>query len=147
MAEFKHKKLDVWQDARRLVKRIYLLSKTFPSDERFSLTDQIRRAAVSVPSNIAEGSGRGSTADFVHFLTIARGSLSEVDTQLTLAEDLEYITEQSTLHEEIETLAMRITSLMAHLRKASKPRTLQPSKHPTLQTSTHPTLQTSNPFK
>jgi four helix bundle protein len=72
----------VWQQARLLNKKIYGLSKAFPSNEPYSLTSQIRRASISVSSNIAEGSGRNSDADFAHFLEIAYGSLMEVVSQL-----------------------------------------------------------------
>ena len=116
MAEFKHRRLEVWQDARRLVKQVYTVSAKFPKSEKFGLTDQINRAAVSVPSNIAEGSSRETQADFVHFLVIARGSLSEIDTQLTLAEDLGYVEPQDELHVEVEALACRINRLIAHVR-------------------------------
>ena len=74
-----------------LVKAVYALSKSFPADERYALTDQLRRAVVSIPSNIAEGSGRVSNADYGHFLSIARGSLYETMTQLQVAVDLGYI--------------------------------------------------------
>lgn len=121
MAEFKHRRLEVWQDARNLVKRIYATSVRFPKTERFGLVDQINRAAVSVPSNIAEGSSRETQADFIHFLVIARGSLSEIDTQLTLAEDLGYIEQQDDLHNEVEMLARRLNRLIAHVRTAPHP--------------------------
>lgn len=121
MAEFKHRRLEVWQDARNLVKRIYATSARFPKTERFGLVDQINRAAVSVPSNIAEGSSRETQADFIHFLVIARGSLSEIDTQLTLAEDLGYIEQQDDLHNEVEMLARRLNRLIAHVRTAPHP--------------------------
>ncbi|MDR2938035.1 MAG: four helix bundle protein [Prevotellaceae bacterium] len=88
------KELIVWQKARAVVKQIYLLTKNFPADERFGLTQQIRRAAVSVPSNIAEGAGRGTNVDFSHFLDIAYGSACEVETQLYVALDLEFISQQ-----------------------------------------------------
>ena len=83
--------LIVWQKAMELVKAVYVLSKKFPSDERYALTDQLRRAVVSIPSNIAEGNGRSSNADYGHFLSIARGSLYETMTQLQIAIDLGYI--------------------------------------------------------
>ena len=85
------KNLIVWQRAMELVKSVYALSKKFPADERYALTDQLRRAVVSIPSNIAEGNGRASNADYGHFLSIARGSLYETMTQLQLAVDLGYI--------------------------------------------------------
>ena len=85
-----HHDLRVWQDAMALVTRVYEATADFPSDERFGLTAQLRRAAVSVPSNVAEGAARGSRKEFIHFLTIARGSLSELDTQLRIALNLEF---------------------------------------------------------
>ena len=88
------KELIVWQKARTMTKQIYLLTQRFPADERFGLMQQIRRAAVSVPSNIAEGSGRGTNADFSHFLDIAYGSSCEVETQLYLALDLGFISQK-----------------------------------------------------
>ena len=77
--------LIVWQKAMDLVVHVYEVTESFPQREVFGLTNQVRRAAVSIPSNIAEGQGRGTTKDFLHFLAIARGSLQEVETQLLLA--------------------------------------------------------------
>lgn len=82
------KDLIVWQKSMELVRAVYAVSKSFPKDERYALTDQLRRAVVSIPSNIAEGSGRASNADYGHFLSIARGSLYETMTQLQIAVDL-----------------------------------------------------------
>ena len=87
-----YKELDIWVQARKLVKTVYVLTKSFPKDEQFSLTSQIRRCAVSVPSNVAEGCGRQSNKETIHFLHIARGSLFELETQVILANDLEYLT-------------------------------------------------------
>ena len=87
------KELEVWQVSRVFVADVYRLLKKFPEEERFALCDQIRRAVVSIPSNIAEGFGRDSHKDFAHFIVQARGSLCEVETQLILASDLGYITE------------------------------------------------------
>jgi four helix bundle protein len=86
----KYQDLVAWQKARLLVKAVYLTSRGFPREEIYALTSQIRRAVVSVPSNIAEGYGRGSLNDYVRFLQTARGSLYEVQTQLVLGGDLEY---------------------------------------------------------
>ncbi|WP_299012054.1 four helix bundle protein [uncultured Polaribacter sp.] len=86
--------LDVWKYSRALVKIVYLLTQSFPKEEIYGLTNQIRRCAVSVPSNIAEGIGRQSNKETIHFLYIAKGSLQEVETQLYLSFDLEYISEQ-----------------------------------------------------
>jgi four helix bundle protein len=77
--------LIAWQKAMELCEQVYTLSQAFPAEERFGLTAQLRRAAVSVPSNIAEGYGRGQTRDYLRFLKVARGSLFEVQTQLLLA--------------------------------------------------------------
>jgi len=82
------KDLVVWQKARELSKSCYLLSAQLPKAEQFGLTAQIRAAAISVPANISEGSGRGSKKEFVQFLRIAQGSLHEIETYLILIEDL-----------------------------------------------------------
>lgn len=86
--------LDVWKYSRELVKLVYLLTKSFPKEELYALTNQIRRSSISVPSNIAEGIGRQSNKETIHFLHIAKGSLQEVETQLYLSFDLEYISER-----------------------------------------------------
>jgi four helix bundle protein len=86
-----HKDLDVWKKAVCLVVDLYKLTNRFPNDERFGLTAQIRRAASSVPANIAEGWGRGSTTEYIHFLKIARGSLTELETHLIVSGELGYI--------------------------------------------------------
>ncbi len=83
-----HKDLVVWQKAFELTKYIYKLSGRLPAKENFGLQNQIRRAAVSIPSNIAEGKNRKTTKDFLHFLRIAYGSIAEVETQLLLMRDL-----------------------------------------------------------
>jgi four helix bundle protein len=88
-----YKDLIVWQKAIDLVLHIYEVTKSFPKEEQFALTSQIRRAVVSVPSNIAEGQARKSPAQFRNYLLIARGSLAEVETQLIIAERLNYINE------------------------------------------------------
>lgn len=85
-----YKDLIVWQKAMDLVEMVYQVTKGFPKEELYGLTNQLRRAAVSVPSNIAEGQARRSTAEFRNFLSIARGSLAEVETQLLIAERLGY---------------------------------------------------------
>ena len=83
-----HNELDAWKESIKLVKKIYILSSKFPSSEQFGLTSQIRRAVVSIPSNIAEGCGRNSDKELIRFCWIAMGSLSEVETQLIIAKDL-----------------------------------------------------------
>ena len=104
--EFSFEKLTMWQKSRELVKDIYKLTVIFPERERFGLTDQIRRAAVSVPSNLAEGSGRISAREKIHFCEIAYGSLMEVMCQLMLAQDLNFI-----LPEQMDEIRPKIESL------------------------------------
>tara|TARA_R100000687_G_scaffold58798_1_gene47447 strand:- start:539 stop:964 length:426 start_codon:yes stop_codon:yes gene_type:complete len=87
--------LAAWKEARSLVRSVYISTRLFPNEERFGLTSQIRRCAVSVPSNIAEGYGRGSRNDYSRFLRIARGSLFELETQMLLAHDLGYINDEA----------------------------------------------------
>jgi four helix bundle protein len=91
MNERPHKKLEGWRKAMDLVVEVYKATATFPAEERFGLSAQMRRAAVSVPSNIAEGAARGSNRFFVSSLQIARASLSELDTQIAVALRLGYI--------------------------------------------------------
>jgi four helix bundle protein len=89
-----YRELIAWQKAMDLVEAVYRRTASLPNEERYGLTNQMRRAAVSVPSNIAEGQGRRSTRDFVHFLSIARGSVKEVETQVVIARRLEYFDER-----------------------------------------------------
>lgn len=91
--KFSFEGLEVYQTARNLVKEVYLLQSKFPKTEIFALGDQVRRSASSVTSNIAEGSGRSSNKEKVHFIEIAYGSLMEAFSQLQIAQDLGYITE------------------------------------------------------
>ena len=94
-AKYSYKNLDVYKESKVLVKMVYGLLKQFPKEERYALCDQLRRAVISVSSNIAEGSGRTSMKDQAHFLEIAFGSLMEVDCQIDIACDLEYITQEN----------------------------------------------------
>jgi len=86
-----YRDLIAWQKAMDLVESVYSATAAFPADERFGLTSQIRRAVVSVPSNIAEGQARRSRSEFIHFLSVAHGSLREVETQLLIAMRLRYL--------------------------------------------------------
>lgn len=90
-----HKDLDVWNKAMDFAEQLYVLTKTFPKEEQFGLTSQIRRSAVSIPSNIAEGAARNSDKEFLQFLYISLGSLAEVETQLLLAKRLKFFTEDA----------------------------------------------------
>ena len=118
MAVKDYRELIVWQKAVDLVEAVYRVTRSFPREEVYGLTSQIRRAVVSVPSNIAEGQARNSTADFLHFLSIARRSLKEVETQVIIARRLGYIDEKlegdlTSLTEEVSRL---ISGLMRSLR-------------------------------
>ncbi len=93
--EYSFEKLNVWKEAKKLVVDVYKLLDNFPKFENYALCDQIRRAIVSVPSNVAEGSGRISLKEQIHFIEIAYGSLMEVYNQLLIAIDLSYITKES----------------------------------------------------
>lgn len=86
-----HKNLDVWRESITLVKEIYTLTKSFPKDEMYGLTSQMRRCAVSIPSNIAEGSARNYDKEFIQFLYISLGSLSELETEVIISQEIGYI--------------------------------------------------------
>jgi four helix bundle protein len=111
MQDFRN--LLVWQKAHALVMDVYRISGDFPREELFGLTSQMRRCAVSVPSNIAEGCGRGSDADFGRFLVIAMGSSCELEYQLLLARDLGNL--ETTQHKSIEEKAMEVKRMLASL--------------------------------
>jgi len=108
-----HKDLKIWQRSIALVTRVYKLTENFPKSEMWGLTNQIRRAAVSVPSNIAEGSGRNFPKELVQFLHIALGSLAELETQFIIAQNLGFINENEYLSivQEIQELLRMITAM------------------------------------
>ena len=112
-----HERLEVWQEAMTLVEAIYACSAHFPDSERFGLTSQIRRASVSVPSNIAEGAARRSTPEYQRFLSIARGSLSELDTQLQLAIRLKYVNTEPAIDVLVDSVFAKLTALMNAIAK------------------------------
>ena len=119
-----YRDLEVWQVSMQFVESVYRFVKNFPAEERYGLSDQIRRAAVASPSNIAEGNGRGSKKDYAHFLCIARGSLNEVSTQLELAERLGF----GKLDPEIAALGVSIYKMLnALIRSLSTPRSPLPN--------------------
>ena len=107
-----HHRLEVWRDAMNLGEAVYAFSSGFPDNERFGLTSQLRRAAVSVPSNIAEGAARRSTAEYLRFLSIARGSLSELDTQLQIATRLRFAQTSSDLNELLDCTFAKLNAPM-----------------------------------
>ena len=108
-------KLLVWQRAHSLVLKIYEVTNSFPKEEIWGLTSQIRRAAVSVPSNIVEGKARGSRKDFKRFLLVARGSLEEVKYQSLLAKELKYMNEEQ--YEEITVMIEDVGRLLGGMIK------------------------------
>ncbi len=112
-----HKKLDAWKLSMDLVIDVYQTTERFPSQEKYSLTDQIRRATVSIPSNIAEGAARQTKKEFTNYLHMAQGSLSELDTQLELARQLGYLDEKTwrILDERMERIDKMISGLIHHL--------------------------------
>ena len=112
--------LQVWQKAIELVTEMYRVTADFPADERFGLTSQLRRAAVSVPSNIAEGHGRHTPGEFLQFLGHARGSLCEVETQLTIANNLGFLKDPAPLLERASEIARMLNGLMRSLRTDSR---------------------------
>ncbi len=117
-----HEKLEVWKQAVEFVVMIYDRTKNFPPDERFGLTSQIRRASVSIPANIAEGAARQSDKEFIHFLAIAQGSCSEVETELLIALKLGFIDEKDhlELRSASDTNGKMLVGLSKHLRNKTK---------------------------
>ena len=114
-----HKDLRVWQQSMELVTLIYTATKVFPKDEVFGLTSQMRRAAVSVPSNIAEGYARGTEREKLHFLRMSSGSMSELETQVLLSLNLGYISQESYLglSDLITAVWKQLNALISSLKK------------------------------
>lgn len=117
MAKIKsYRDLIAWQKAYQSVLDVYTITKAFPADERFGLTQQVQRAAVSIASNIAEGWGRSSRVEYARFLDMARGSAYELQTQLWIAGDLGYIAKDHPIHESIAEVERIINGLIRALR-------------------------------
>lgn len=114
-----HEKLDVWKKAIDFVVAVYEATENFPKDERFGLISQLRRAAVSIPANIAEGAGRKSYKEFAHFLSNSQGSASEVETELLIASRLCYIEKRkyAELYSSLDEIGRMLTGLRQHLDK------------------------------
>ena len=117
-----YKDLIAWQKAMDLVEAVYRASGRFPAEERFGLTAQIRRAAVSVPSNIAEGYSRPGRADYIRFLNIARGSANEIETQLLIAERLGFMEREKLtgIIDIVQEVQRILKGLVSSLRSSSK---------------------------
>src|SRR5258705_12822176 len=117
-----YKDLKVWEKAHLFTLKVYDVSKTFPKDELYSLTNQLRRAASSIPANIAEGCGKNSQQEFAHFLNIALGPANEAEYFLLLSKDLKYLPEQKFLEltENINEIKAMLISLIGKVRNNSK---------------------------
>jgi four helix bundle protein len=109
-----HKELEVWKKSMDFVLSVYALTQGFPKDELYVLTSQLRRSAVSVPSNIAEGAARNSAREFLRFLHIAQGSASEAETQILIAQRLNYPGEYSSVLEDLRTVQRMLHGLIKH---------------------------------
>lgn len=116
--------MDVWKIGMEAAKKVYSLTGGFPAEERFGLVSQIRRAAVSIPSNIAEGHARKSRAEFRQFVSVALGSLAELETQLILSQELNFLNK-----EEVEVVMAQLDSLGKMLRGLSKSLASSPKPH------------------
>jgi len=112
----RHHDLKVWQVSIQLVKKIYVVTTAFPNEETYGLVSQMRRAAISIPSNIAEGAARGGTKEFIHFLGVARGSLSELETQLYISKELGYVTNAQDVDSQIEEIFRLLGGLISSLK-------------------------------
>ncbi len=117
----RHHDLLAWQRAIDLVTAAYAATQTFPKHELYALTGQIRRAAISVASNIAEGAARSSKKEFLHFLSMARGSLSELETQFIIAEKLKYLDPESEIFTRLDEAFGLLGGLMKSLRAQEEP--------------------------
>jgi four helix bundle protein len=117
-----HHKLDVWKKSIDFVVKLYKVTERFPRDERFGLTSQLRRAAVSIPANIAEGAGRRSNKEFLHVLSNSQGSASEVDTEMLIAYRLEYFDkgEYEALSASLDEIGRMLTGLGQYIQKKNR---------------------------
>ena len=112
----KHQDLDIWKKSIDVVTVIYKITEKFPQNEQYGLTSQIRRSAVSIPSNIVEGCARFSDKDTLHFLSIAVGSIAELQTQLLIAKNLQYIENSDKITDELEIIKKMILNLSKYLK-------------------------------
>jgi four helix bundle protein len=113
-----HKDLDVWKESMTLAKEVYRLTENFPKKEAFGLASQMRRAAVSIPSNIAEGAARNSNKEFIQFLYVSRGSLSELETQLLLSIELGFV-KNDEMNGSLERIRRMLLGLIKYLKGTS----------------------------
>jgi four helix bundle protein len=118
-----YKDLDVWKNAIDFAKNIYFITQDFPNNEKYGLISQMRRAAVSIPSNIAEGHARSSTSEFMHFISICQGSIAELGTQLILSNELSIINDD--IKEQLLSDLDKIGKMLRGLYKALKDKRLR----------------------
>ena len=110
-----HKDLDVWKRSMKLVTNIYRLTRDFPQEEQYGLSSQIRRSAISIPSNIAEGAARNSTKEYKQFLYISLGSVSEIETQILIAEKLGFLKAGNSLLEDVSAIRKMLAGLISYV--------------------------------
>ena len=113
-AKYSYKNLEAYKESKTLVKQVYALLKQFPREEQYALCDQLRRAVISVPSNIAEGSGRYSVKEQLHFIEIAYGSLLEVECQIDIAHDVKYVSDSEFVN--VNNQIDKVSTLLSGLR-------------------------------
>jgi four helix bundle protein len=115
-----HKDLEVWKNSIRLVTIIYSVTKSFPKEELYGLSSQMRRSAISIPSNIAEGAARNTNKEFIQFLHIARGSLAELETQLIVSHNLLLLTDEifSGFEKDIKIIGGQLSGLLRSLKES-----------------------------
>ena len=115
-----HKDLKVWNDSIELTKEVYELTSNLPKQEMYGLTSQMRRCAISIPSNISEGAARSSTKEFIRFIDIARASLAELDTQIIISKKLNFVSEDSKIETKIVGIKFMLTALKKSLSRKLK---------------------------
>ena len=117
-----HKDLDVWKKSMELVTNIYRLTRDFPHEEQYGLSSQIRRSAISIPSNIAEGAARNSAKEYKQFLYISLGSISEIETQILIAEKLGFLKSGNSLLEDVSAIRKMLAGLISYVSKKQLPK-------------------------
>ncbi|MBL7111489.1 MAG: four helix bundle protein [Bacteroidales bacterium] len=117
-----HRNLDAWTKSITLVKKVYELAHSMPDSEKFGLTNQMKRASISIPSNIAEGAARESDQEFIKFLYYSVGSTTELETQLIISEELEYLQIPDELDEYIQETKQVLLGLIRYLKSKKKPK-------------------------
>ena len=145
MAIRTYSELEVWQVSMSLAEDVYGIVAKFPKDEQFALSSQLRRAVISVPSNIAEGFGRDTTKDFLHFIAMARGSLYEVCTQIELAKRLGYVRDPESVLDKAGRAAMMLNSLGSKLRRRLASTAPAPTSHEPQATNHEPPTTNHEP--